>query len=129
MNIIKNQYIKKQIKLLSFIVIVLDIIFYMMLCCLGKYSWSIIWGIILGSGYSILNFIFISVSMERLILVSSEKVKIKAVLGYIIRYLLMGILVFIVMKLNYIISVFSFLVTLFFVKLAIFIQVFLDKTV
>lgn len=121
MNIIKDQSLKQQIKTVTCIVALLDIIFYVGLIFFGKYNLYVLLGIILGSGYGILNFIFICVNMEQLLKVQKNKVKNKAIVGYIIRYLFTGIVIVVATKFTCV-DVFSFLVTLFFPKLAIFIQ-------
>ena len=126
MNIIKDESVKKQIRTNFIIVLILDLIFYFLLCFFYKHNLSVILGIIIGSGYSVLNFIFIAISMEKLVFVSPEKVKYKAVLHYIIRYILMGIVIVFVMKSDNIINLFSFLVSIFFSKISIYIQVFLE---
>lgn len=121
MNIIKHQSVKQQIKTITCIVAILDIIFYIGLIFYGKYNLRVLFGILVGSGYGILNFVFICINMERLLTVPETKVKSKAVLDYIVRYLFTSIVITIAIKIVYI-DVFSFLVTLFFPKLAIFIQ-------
>ena len=117
-NIIKNESVRQQIKINFFIVMILDIIFYIAISFFGKWGLATFWGIFLGSGYGVLNLIFISVGMERLIFVEKEKLKTTAFLYYMIRYLLMAFFVLLVIKLSRVvkIDVVFFLITLFFSK-------------
>ncbi|MBP0979473.1 MAG: ATP synthase subunit I [Oscillospiraceae bacterium] len=126
-NIIRDKLIKKQIKNNAVVVLVLDIIFYIILCFFKKNNMSFVLGLILGSSYSVLNFIFIAISTERLVLISSQtnKIKTRAVFYYYIRYFLMAIVIIIAMKINKINNL-AFLVSLFFSKIAIFFQAFLE---
>lgn len=126
MNLIKNQSVKKQIKLNFVVSALLSVIFYSIMCCFKKYSYNIILGIILGSGCGFLNFVLLAVSMEKLILLPESRVKTMAMAHYIIRYLFVALFIFLAIKLDGIIDVFSFIVSLFFAKLALFIQAFLE---
>lgn len=130
MNVIKDQLIKKQIRNNAIIVCILDIIFFVILCFLKKYNLLVLFGLILGSSYSVLNFIFIAISTEKLVfssvdLENKNKIKSKAVFYYYIRYLLMAIVIIIAIKINKIDNL-AFLVSLFFSKIAIFVQAFLE---
>lgn len=126
MNLIKNQSVKKQIKLNFIVSALLSVIFYFIMCCFKKYSYNIILGIILGNGCGFLNFVLLAVSMEKLILLPESRVKTMAMAHYIIRYLFVALFIFLAIKLDGIIDVFSFIVSLFFAKLALFIQAFLE---
>lgn len=126
MSLIKNQSVKKQIKLNFVVSALLSVIFYSIMCCFKKYSYNIILGIILGSGCGFLNFVLLAVSMEKLILLPESRVKTMAMAHYIIRYLFVALFIFLAIKLDGIIDVFSFIVSLFFAKLALFIQAFLE---
>ena len=129
MNIIKNRLLKIQIKNNAIVVFVLDIIFFVVLCFFKKYDLSVILSLILGSSYSILNFIFIAIGTEKLVLISDQqdknKIKNKAIFYYYIRYCLKAIVIIIAIKINKI-NNFVFLVSLFFSKIAIFFQGFLE---
>ncbi len=128
-GIIKNQSVKQQIKINFFIVIILDIIFYVVMSFFGRYKLSSVFGILLGSGYGVFNFFLIGVGMERLILVSQNKLKSTAFFHYIMRYILMAVFIIVVIKISFIlnIDILLFFVSLFFSKLAIFFQVFFEK--
>ncbi len=126
MNLIKNQSVKKQIKLNFIVSALLAIIFYFIMCFFKKYSYSIILGIILGSGCGFFNFVLLAISMEKLIFLPESRVKTMAMAHYIIRYFFMALFIFLAIKLDEIIDIFSFIVSLFFAKLALFMQAFLE---
>lgn len=126
MNLIKNQSVKKQIKLNFIVSALLAIIFYFIMCCFKKYSYNIVLGIILGSSCGFFNFVLLAISMEKLIFLPKSRVKTMAMAHYIIRYFFMALFVFLAIKLDEIIDIFSFIVSLFFAKLALFMQAFLE---
>lgn len=126
MNLIENQSVKKQIKLNFIVSALLAIIFYFIMCCFKKYNYNIILGIILGSGCGFFNFVLLAISMEKLIFLPESRVKTMAMAHYIIRYFFMALFVFLAIELDDIIDIFSFIVSLFFAKLALFMQAFLE---
>ena len=125
---VKNESVKRQIKLNFFVVLVLDIIFYIGLCLVGNYSWSNLFGVVLGSGYGVFNFVLIAISAEKLVLMSESKVKMAAMGSYLFRYLLMFLVASLIIWTR-IVNVYAFLITLFFSKIAIPIQVFLEDKI
>ena len=85
-------------------------------------------GIFIGSGYSVMNFVLIAISVERLISLNLKQVRFRAVAHYLLRYLLLGMVVVIVLQIVDSVDLISFIVSLFFSKVAIFVQILLiDK--
>ena len=125
---VKNESVKRQIKLNFFVVLVLDIIFYIGLCLVGNYSWSNLFGVVLGSGYGVFNFVLIAISAEKLVLMSESKVKMAAMGSYLFRYLLMFLVASLIIWTR-IVNVYAFLISLFFSKIAIPVQVFLEDKI
>lgn len=128
MSRINNESVKKQIKINIFFVFILDIIFYIIICLLKKCYLSVILGISFGSLCSVTNFILIAISMEKLVFIPVYKVKKVAIFHYAFRYVILGLSIFFASFLNKfnLIDMVSFFISLFFSKLAIFIQVFLE---
>ena len=85
-------------------------------------------GVVLGSFYSVFNFVLISISAERLVLLPEKRVKSAAMGAYIFRYILMFFVSSLVI-LTGIVNIYVFLITLFFSKIAIPIQVFLEDKI
>ena len=128
MEFLKDKSIKKEVKIITVIILILDIILYIGMFLYGKYGISVILGIILGSIYAIFNFIMIAINMELLINSSKNKAKTMAILGYLIRYILAGVVIYMVGYVKWI-DTFSFIITLFFPKIAIFCQAAFSKKI